>query len=74
MKPFVRNKEYIFTYPDEMKKIISFLESIGTININYDTLERLYYDFSEECYSASWITVNEDILKEFARWLEDVDI
>lgn len=74
MQAWVRNKSYNFTYPDEMKLIIDYLNEHGKIMVSESTIESLYYDFSDERYCAGWIGVNDDTLEEFARYLEDSDI
>lgn len=72
MKVYERNED-CFTYPDDMKRILDYLNERGKVNVNNSTIESLYYDFSDERYCASWMSVNEDILAEFERWLTNVE-
>ena len=66
---FERFKCNIFDYPEDMKKIIEYLESIGRIYITYKELEGYYYKYSESL-CCSWRIVDEDSLEEFADYLE----
>jgi hypothetical protein len=74
MQPYIKNKSYSFTYPDEMEKIITYLNNNGKIQVSHKTIESLYYDFSDERYCAGWMCVNDNVLEEFADWLEECDI
>ena len=74
MKVYERNEYENFTYPDEMAQILDYLGEHGKIFVKASTIESLYYDFSDERYCASWICVNEEILREFEEWLTKVDI
>lgn len=74
MKVYERNESADFTYPDEMIKILDYLNKHGKILAKPSTIESLYYDFSDERYWASWICVDEHILEEFEEWLTEVDI
>jgi len=74
MKVYERNEYSNFTYPDEMKRILDYLNWHGKILVKPSTIESLYYDFSDERYCASWLCVNEDSLREFEEWLTEKDI
>lgn len=74
MKAYKRNKYSSFTYPEEMKLILDYLNSHGQILVEESTIEDLYYDFSEEKYCASWMGVNDRLLGEFEDWLTEVDL
>lgn len=60
------------TYPDEMMKLIGFLESDGaTLNVDYMTLEKLWYAFSEtQC--ASFLVVNRATYSDFKSWVSGI--
>lgn len=62
-----------FRYPDDMKKIMDYLNERGKINVSAKTIEDLYYDFSDRS-CAVWLYVDDDILKDFEEWLTEVDI
>ena len=53
MKVYKRNEYCNFTYPDEMRRILDYLNEHGKILTNPSTIESLYYDFSDERYCAS---------------------
>lgn len=74
MKAFEPYIDYKFIYPDDMDRIIKFLESRGKLNISYVRLEGLYGQFSDECYCASWMIPCDELLDEFAKWLSKEDI
>lgn len=74
MKVYERNEYDNFTYPDEMAKILDYLNKHGKILAKPSTIESLYYDFSDERYCAGWLCVNEDSLREFEEWLTEKEI
>lgn len=73
MKVYTRNRAESFAYPEDMAKIMAYLEANGILRVNAKTVERLYRDFSDT-YAAGWMSVNDDLLEEFADWLEDIDL
>ena len=73
MKAYVKNKSF-FDYPDEMEKILTYLEKYGKLNIRAKEVERLYVKYSEEVWCAGWMTVDVHILSEFADWLSEVEV
>ena len=74
MRVYKKYESSSFTYPDEMNHILDYLNEHGTLFVSGATIEKLYYEFSEDRYSASWICVDDDVLEEFANWLEEYDI
>ena len=74
MRVYEKHESYDFTYPDEMKRILDYLNEHGTLLVKPLTVEKLYYDFSEDRYCASWLCVSDDVLEEFADWLDKCDI
>lgn len=72
-KVFTRNKEYHFQYPEDMKVIMDYLNSIGEVHVDPDVIEDLYGDFSDQKYAAGWMQIDNTLLEEFADWLEDVE-
>lgn len=73
MKVYKRYDKYKFAYPEEMKLILDYLSEHGEILVNESTIESLYYDFSDEVYSAGWMGVTgdmgEQLLEQFEEWL-----
>lgn len=75
MKVFEPFKKYDYEYPEEMEKILNYLQEHGKVNVSGKTIESLYYDFSDERYDAIWIGVSADgILEKFADYLSDIEI
>lgn len=74
MKAFEPFKKYNYEYPKEMEKILSYLREHGKVNVSGETIESLYYDFSDYKYDASWISVSPQMLEEFADYLSDIEI
>lgn len=81
MKAFVpKDGVMMCDYPEDMQHILAYLESRGTLNVSVLELEKLYRDFSEECYCAQWIRntsypfhpgqmIDDEVLLAFMRWL-----
>ena len=74
MKVYKKFQEYNFTHPEDMNLILDYLNKHGEILIENSSIESLYYDFSDERYSAGWIGVNDDTLEEFAEWLDKYEL
>lgn len=74
MKAYKRHECGNYTYPDDMKCILDYLNEHGEILVGPSTIELLYFRFSEEQYCASWVCVNDQVLKEFEKWLSNFDI
>lgn len=74
MRVYEKNSSQDFTYPDEMKRILNYLDKHGTVLVKPLTVEKLYREFSEDEYCASWMCVDDNLLEEFADWLDEVDI
>lgn len=72
MKVYERNYTY-FVYPDEMAKIMSYLNDRGRLFVSAKTIENLYFEFSERA-SAGWLIVDDDRLEEFEEWLMSYDL
>lgn len=74
MKVYERNDNSRYTYPEDMKLILDYLNTHGKILVKESTIEDLYYDFSDEKYCASWMCVNEQMLEEFEDWLNELEL
>jgi hypothetical protein len=70
-EPFERPQ---YAYPEDMEKILNYLNEHGKINVKNSIIEDFYYDFSEECYCAGWMSISDYILEEFADWLSEKDL
>ena len=61
-----------FTYPEEMRQLIGFLESDGaSLNVDYMTLEKLWYAFSET-WCASFLIVDAKTYSDFKSWVSGI--
>lgn len=69
----VYEKKYKFWHPEDMKKIIDFLRTHGTLYVCDKIVESLYEKFSHDVYCAGWMTVDTDILIDFSEWLCQID-
>lgn len=74
MKAFEPYVDFEFIYPLDMNRIIRFLKNKGKLNISYIRLEELYMQFSNDCYCAGWISVDDDLLEKFAKWLSRIEV
>lgn len=74
MKVYVpNNTNYHFSYPEDMEKILKYLNENGKLYVSPKTIENYYYDFSWT-YAAGWLGVNEEILEEFADYLSEIEL
>lgn len=73
MVAYRRHKEKLM-FPDDMKRIISYLEQKGDVFVADVIIEKMYKQFSEEVYCAGWMELTDDMLKEFEAWLHERDI
>ncbi len=73
MRAYIKH-DYGLDHPDDLEKIVAYLKEHGELLILPDTVETLYRRFSDERFSASWLTPAPDILETFADWLSDIDV
>jgi hypothetical protein len=73
MKVYKRN-ETKFTFPEDMKLILDYLNAHGKILVSDFIIENLYYDFSAEKYCAGWMYVDNQMLEEFEEWLNELEL
>lgn len=71
MKVYKRHCKYVYDYPKDMEAIIDYLKNHGEILGSKLDIECLYYEFSREMYSSSWMSVDERRLEEFEEWLNN---
>ena len=74
MKVYERNEEKNYRYPDDMKKILDYLNKCGKILVKDSTIEDLYYEFSDNFYSASWLNPSDGVLEQFEGWLNNYEL
>lgn len=74
MKIFVRTKLPIeYTREKDMKRIIEYLNLLGTLFVDNTVVEVLYLEYCKEVWNKYWMTSHEYIIIDFARWLENYD-
>ena len=73
MRAYIPNDELGFEFQEDMGKILNYLNENGKLMINARAVESLYEGYSEDCWCAGWISVNDDRLKDFADWLSQVE-
>lgn len=57
-----------------MEKILKYLKQNGVLRISNASVEKYYREFSCEEYDASWASVTDELIEEFAEWLEKKEI
>lgn len=70
----VYERKHDFTFPEDMKKILDYLNTYGKILVKDSTIECLYYEFCDEKYDAGWMSISNKILDEFEEWLNEYEL
>lgn len=76
MKVYKLNRKRSYAncnHPIDMVLIMDALESKGEVLVSVETIENLYYEFSDRC-ACGWRIVNEDSINEFAEWLDEYEL
>lgn len=76
MKVYRLNREHDFdkcNNPTDMIYIMASLEDMGEVLVSVKMIENLYYKFSDE-HCCGWRTVDEESIKEFAEWLDEIEL
>lgn len=74
MRLYRKNKQYDFEFPEDMELIMTYLNEHGTVLADADRIEDAYYRFSDSVCWAYWMSVSDEILEEFADWLDVRDL
>ena len=74
MRLYRKNKQYDFEFPEDMELIMTYLNEHGTVLADADRIEDAYYRFSDSVCCAYWMSVSDEILEEFADWLDVRDL
>lgn len=70
--PDLEDRKIDFTYSKDMLALIGLLRSEkATVNVDYMTLEKLWYAFSE-ARCASFLQVNDRTFADFKEWVCDI--
>lgn len=73
MKVYERN-ENKFQYPEDMAKILNYLNGRGKILVKESKIEDLYHEFSDKKYCAGWMSVDMKLLQKFEEWLREYEL
>lgn len=69
-KRFSTSDKQHMTYREDVKRIRSYLELVGTLDATDDEIACMWGRFSEEYYAASWLTIHDELLEIFVDYLE----
>ena len=68
------NKSDKFDFPEDMAELKRRLKDVNaTVNVSDNTLETLWYAFSER-YSACWLGVNDETFEDFCEWVSKYSV
>ena len=73
MKAYIQNKSK-FDYPEDMERILAYLERYGTLNISHREVERKYMEYCENYWCAGWLEATDNKVAGFAKWLSEVEV
>ena len=65
MRVYEKHSSHAFDYPAEMKRSLDYLTEHGTTVVKSLTVQKLYYEFSEDRYCARWLRIDDNALEEF---------
>ena len=55
---------------EDVATIRAYLTQIGDLSATDEEIEDSYADFSESRYAAGWMRLDDELLDEFATWLD----
>ena len=76
MKVYKLNRKRSYAncdHPFDMVLIMDALERKGEVLVSVETIENLYYEFSNKC-ACGWRNVSEESISEFAEWLDEYEL
>lgn len=62
-----------FEFPKDVATILKYLYGHGIVMCTEATVVNMYREFCDECYSASWLNPDADVLEHFSNWLAEYD-
>ena len=77
MRVYIKNKPKNGNVSEQMSIILEYLRTHGELKIHEGTVEEFYCRFSDEIYSAGWMTIigiDDSLLEEFAEYLNKIDL
>ena len=54
----------------DVATIRAYLSRVGDLSATDEEIEDKYADFSESRYAAGWMRLDDELLDEFATWLD----
>ena len=69
MSLFIREE-----HTSDIDKIWNYITSKGTALFSYGSTEKLWRLYSEGCWNAGFIDINEETLESFINWLEECEL
>jgi len=75
MSKYYKKRKEVFTYPEQMELILTYLQEHGDITAPLLDIETLYEKFSFNVYGVNWKEVFPKclVLTEFADWLDELE-
>lgn len=74
MRAYERYPNVEYDHPEDMEKILTYLNSNGKLNIFPASVERLYREFSIDVFYEDWAEATDVVLDRFADWLDDYEL
>ena len=74
MRAYIPNCENNYEFPEDMERILDYLNANGQLNIKPQRVEELYEAYSEDVWCAGWIIVTDERLESFAEWLSEIEV
>jgi hypothetical protein len=65
----LRNKPYQIDFAEDVRELIMGIPILA--GLEYGMVDRLYSDWSEDFYCASWLCLSDSGIKEFENWLNE---
>ena len=73
MRAYVGYESEEFSHLEDMRKILAYLRAHGELQASAIRVQELYSEFSAGRY-AGWLGPTDEIMQDFACWLEDIDL
>ena len=61
-------------FPEDMTKIMLYLEEHGRVNVSVEHVEKFYRQYSDEVWCAGWMNADEHTVQSFAHWLAEQEL
>ncbi len=67
-------QEYLHYHPEDIERIMYYLEQRGRVRVTTGQIVALYAQFSDEEFCAGWMNVTDENLELFAKWLAEYEV